>query len=328
MSNQSGIIADQSLLDLLSNPDSNEIFAVTAQISKDATAVQINAKYNSIGQILNDLADEPLYIFIRGTLEDPEQYHFISYVPDNSPVRSKMLYAATKNTLVRQIGTSSIGRQSLLTDTSELVALVEERNAQEVSVLTESEKADIEITQQQQRLKSCEYYPNGRKLVSQTDGVPKSLAFQVKTGDGSIAELMKSYNVISFRIDLTSELIQVAAKDNIDSPRKLEISEDGPSYVIYRNGSLYYFIYCCPSGSKVKDRMVYASNRAGFIKHLKDEDHIELARIIEIGDPQELELSSLSSSNLEELAAEDAQSKAAPDIKFSKPKGPTRKRRT
>lgn len=328
MSNPSGIIADQGLLDLLSNPESDGVFAITAQISRDATAVQFGAKFSSIEQVIDNLGEEPLYIFIRGTLEDPEQYQFISYVPDSSPVRSKMLYASTKNTLVRQIGTSAIGRQSLLTDASELRQLVEERNSQEVSVLTESEKADIEIAQQQQRLKCSEYYPNGRKLVSQTDGVPKSLAFEVKAGDGSIAELLKSYNVISFRIDLASEQIQVATKDNIDSPRKLEISGDNPSYVIYRNGSLYYFIYCCPSGSKVKDRMVYASNRAGFIKNLKDRDHLELARIIEIGDPEELELSSLSPSTQEELAAEDAESKAASDIKFSRPKGPTRKRRT
>ncbi|QLL31317.1 hypothetical protein HG536_0B01800 [Torulaspora globosa] len=328
MSNQSGILADQNLLDLLSNPDSNEVFAITAQISKDATAVQFSAKYSSLEQVIDNLAEEPLYVFIRGTLEDPKQYHFISYVPDSSPVRSKMLYASTKNTLVRQIGTSGIGRQSLLTDASELLQVVDERNAQEASVLTESEKADIEIAQQQQRLKASEYYPNGRKLVSQTDGVPKSLAFRVKTGEGSIAELMKNYNVISFRIDLASEQIQVAAKYNIDSPRKVEIVEDHPSYVIYRNGSLYYFIYCCPSGSKVRDRMVYASNRAGFIKHLKDEDHLELAKIIEIGDPEELELSSLSPSTPEALAAEDAESKSASDVKFSRPKGPTRKRRT
>lgn len=328
MSNQSGIVADQKLLDSLTDFGSSGIVAITAQISKDATAVQFGEQYNSLEQTLDSLVNDPLYLFIRGTLEDPKQYHFISYVPDSSTVRSKMLYASTKNTLVRQIGTSSIGKQSLLTDADELLELVNERNSQDESVLTESERAEIEITQQQQRLKSADYYPNGRKLVSQTDGAPKSLAFQVVTGGSTIAELLNSYNVVSFKIDLANEQIQVASKDNVGSPHELEILRDHPSYVIFKNGSLYYFIYCCPSGSKVKDRMVYASNRTGFITHLKDQDHIEFAKVIEIGDPEELEVSSLSHSTAEEQAADEAQSKADSEVKFSRPRGPARKRRT
>lgn len=327
MSNQSGITADQSLLDSLSNFESNEFAAITAKISKDFTAVQFDGKYNSLEQLLSDLRSEPAYIFVRGVLEDPGQYHFISYVPDSSPVRSKMLYASTKNTLVRQVGTSSIGKQSLLTDADEFLDLVNEKNGQEDSALTESEKANIEITQQQQRLKTADYYPNGRKLVSQTDGAPTSLAFQVKVGDGSITELMKSYNVVSFEIDLAKEQIQVYAKQSISSPKELDITRDHPSYVLYRNGSMYYFIYCCPSGSKVKDRMVYASNRTGFITHLQGECHLELAKVIEIGDPEELEISSISYSSPEEQATEDDKLKSASETKFNRPKGPARKRR-
>lgn len=33
---------------------------------------------------------------------------FVSYVPDDSPVRSKMLYASTRTTLVRHLGDSQM----------------------------------------------------------------------------------------------------------------------------------------------------------------------------------------------------------------------------
>ena len=44
-------------------------------------------------------------------------------MPDSSPVRGKMLYASTKNTLIRQIGSNSIGKQAHLTDAEQLLDL-------------------------------------------------------------------------------------------------------------------------------------------------------------------------------------------------------------
>lgn len=328
MSTQSGIVADQNLLDSLSEVKDSGIVVITAKISDDSTAVQLDKKYGSLKEAASDLGSAPLYVFVKGVLGEGGQYYFVSYVPDSSPVRSKMLYASTKNTLVRQIGTNSIGKQALLTDANELLELPSEKEAQDDSALTESERADIEISQQQQRLRSSALYPGGRQLVSQTNGSPQSLAFEITSGGSSLEELLRSYNVLTFKIDMATEHIQVASKDKITSPKDLKITSEHPSYVIYRNGSLDYFIYSCPSGSKVKDRMVYASNRSGFLSRLQDEHNLKFARVVEIGEPDELELSLISCASAEEQAQEEANSQSSSATKFNRPKGPARKRRS
>lgn len=326
MSNQSGIIADQNLLDSLSDVKTGGIVVITAKISDDSTAVHLDKKYESLKEAANDLGSVPLYLFVKGLLDDKSQYYFASYVPDSSPVRGKMLYASTKNTLIRQIGSNSIGKQAHLTDAEQLLDLGNKKDAQDDSALTESERTDIQISQQQQRLKASTFYPGGRKLVSQTNGSSKSLSFQLASGESSIEELLKSFNVLTFKIDMDSEQIQVESKDNITSPKDLKITSEHPSYVVYRNGDLYYFIYSCPSGSKVKERMVYASNCSGFVSRLQDEHDLKFARIVEIGEPIELEHSLISCASAEEQAQEEARSKSATETKFNRPKGPARKR--
>ncbi|GAV48438.1 hypothetical protein ZYGR_0I07350 [Zygosaccharomyces rouxii] len=329
MSSQSGISAEQELIDFLHHPSqgSQGLRIVTAGISNDFTTVQLKGGYDSLSQLESSLNNEPLYVFIKDLQKNPNQYVFVSYVPDSSPVRLKMLYASTKNTLVRQIGGNSIGKQTLLTDPTDFQDVLKSNDVdsqQGAAVLTESERAEIEISQQQQRMKL-----GNRKLVSQTDGAPTSLMFDVKSGDSTISELLQSFNVIYCKIDLDTEQIQVMDKSNISGPNQLQILPEHPSYTLYRNGSLDYFIYSCPSGSKVKERMVYASNRLGFINHLKDQDKLEFARIIEIGDPEDLELSLISNSSQEQQKqeeAEEAAARASSSRKFNKPKGPGRRR--
>lgn len=329
MSSQSGISAEQELVDVLHDPSqgSQRLRIVTAGVSDDFTSMPLKGVYDSLSELQSKLDNEPLYVFIKDIQKNPNQYVFISYVPDSSPVKLKMLYASTKNTLVRQIGGNLIGKQLLVTDKADLEDALQSQDLdpqQNATLLTESEKAEIEISQQQQRMKL-----GNRKLVSQSGGSPGSLVFNVESGDSTIHDLLKQFNVIYCKIDLDSERIQVVDKSNIKEPAELKIIPEDPSYTIYRNGSLNYFIYSCPSGSKVKERMVYASNRLGFINHLKDQDKLEFARIVEIGDPEDLELSLISNSSEEEQnqeKAEEANARSASSRKFNKPKGPGRRR--
>lgn len=327
MSSQSGISAQQELVDFLHKPcpASQEVQIVTAAISDDSTTVQLQGEYRSLQELQSDLNTEPRYVFVRDPRTNPEQYVFVSYVSDSSPVRLKMLYASTKNTLIRQIGGNSIGKQLLITDASDLEDVLNNGEAQHTpAVLTESEKANLEISEQQRRMKL-----SSRKLVSQTDGAPTSLMFNIQADGSNIVQLLQQSNVLTFKIDLDTEQIQVVGKDNINDPKNLQIVTEHPSYTIYRNGSLNYFIYSCPSGSKVKERMVYASNRLGFINHLKDQAQLNFARVIEIGDPEDLELTLISNSSQEEKKQEEEQEAAVASTssrKFNKPRGPGRRR--
>ena len=97
----------------------------------------------------------------------------------------------------------------------------------------------------------------GHQLVSQTDGSPTPLTFNVANGK-EIKDLLNEFNVISFGINMSNEQVEVTKHAKISKMEDLEITDNQPSYTIVKNGTASFFIYSCPSGSKVRDRMVYA----------------------------------------------------------------------
>ncbi|CCD22812.1 twinfilin TWF1 NDAI_0A06580 [Naumovozyma dairenensis CBS 421] len=323
MSNQSGIVAEQELLNILSQSiESQESFViVTSEISNDSTVVEFKNEFDSIEELQKHLTTKyPLYVFVKN---GNSFYDFISYVPDQCPVRAKMLYASTKNTLVRQVGTNNIRKQLMYSEPEEFGKHFEEEAVgmyeKNSSLLTDSERAVFEIEEQQRLMKKS----RGHKLVSQTNGVTATLTFNVETHGASIGDVLEESNVIIFGIDLANEEVDIIKHSHVSSPKELELEVSQPSYTIYRNRSLNYFIYSCPSGSKVKERMVYASNRSGFIKYLQEVEGITFVKIIEIGDPDELELSLLT-NNKDEIESENPTTTRS---KFDRPKGPSRKKR-
>lgn len=329
MSNQSGITADQQLLNILNNSrqeNEYQYFIIVAKISQDSTAVEVTGQYTSLEQLENSLADEPVYIFIRDFKKDPNHYAFISFVPDDASVRSKMLYASTKNTLLREIGTNILGQQVLCTEPNDIDDLVNQTEINKSSLLTESEKITLEINEQQRQMKS---QIRGHQLVSQTNGTKGYLNFEVIIDSSSLTQQLNSTNLVSFKIDIPTEKVEIANKKNISKPQDIGIITEHPSYTIYKNGDLIYFIYACPSGSKVKDRMLYASNRSGFLKYLQEEQGLSFTKILEIGEPDELEISLISNASQEELKKEEEEEEANNTTvkRFNRPKGPGRRSR-
>lgn len=330
MSNQSGISANEQLLDCIRNTESNGLLIIVAKITDDSTAVEFQDKFETIEALQSNLNSEPSYIFIKDPKKNSEAYDFISYVPDSSPVRAKMLYASTKNTLLRQIGSNLINQQEMLTEPQEVTDFIQaEPSAKlEHTLLTESERVEKQIAQEQRNMRATQIHPIGHKLISQDNGTSNLLTFNVSTRGSSIKSLLDSNNVMSFKIDLKTEQVEIANEKNINNPTELKLMSDTPSYTIYRNGGLYYFIYGCPSGSKVKERMVYASNKLGFINHLTDNEKITFTRTLEIGDADELEISLISSSNEVELKQKEESAQVNNDSqRFSRPKGPARRKR-
>ncbi|CCE61412.1 hypothetical protein TPHA_0A03350 [Tetrapisispora phaffii CBS 4417] len=331
MSTQSGITADKALLDKLATDASEGVIIIVGKISDDLSIVEFKGTHSSIDELKANLTEEPSYIFIKDSnCSKPDQYQFISYVPDESHVRLKMIYASTKNTIVRQIGTNSIDKQLLFTEPSEFTDDLfneELESTLKNLVLSESEKSRIMINEQQREMRMMQ----SQKLVSQNNGTASSLTFNVNIENNqSIKDLLSKDNVISFKIDTINENVEILNTLSIEKPEELVLTVDHPSYTLYKNGDLIYFIYCCPSGSKVKDRMLYASNRLGFINYLNSTEKIELVKTIEIGEPEELEISLISNSSFEQKEAREEEEKKASQnssTKFSRPKGPSRKKR-
>ncbi|KAK5960628.1 twinfilin TWF1 PWA37_002057 [Arxiozyma heterogenica] len=326
MSNQSGITADQELLDILNNSkqqNDSQYLIVVAKISQDSNLVKFSTQFTLLEQLKQNLGDEPLYIFIKNFQKDTKHYNFVSFVPDNSSIRSKMIYASTKNTLLREVGSNILDQQILATDFNDITDTIKETKINENALLTEHEKIELQINQQQRQMQLQS--AGGHQLVSQTNGVSTQLKFEVDVEGGSLIEQLEGTNLISFKIDSINENVKIDSKKNISTPTDIVINTEHPTYTLYKNGNLIYFIYACPSGSKVKDRMLYASNRSGFLKYLREEQGLSIARVIEIGEPDELEISLISTLTQEDLDKEVHHDSTVK--KFNRPKGPGRRKR-
>lgn len=86
------------------------------------------------------------------------------------------------------------------------------------------------------------------------------------------------------RIDVATETIELAGTTSTDAAGLAgEISEQEPRYSFFRYSdggqeSPIIFIYTCPSGSKIKERMLYATSKLTFIKAVEDEAGLNVAK--------------------------------------------------
>ncbi|GMG10497.1 unnamed protein product [[Candida] boidinii] len=77
--------------------------------------------------------------------------------------------------------------------------------------------------------------------------------------------------------------------------------------------------------------MVYASNKLGFINNLKNNLNFNFAKIIEVGDADEIELSEFeisdpsSNSSESDITSDSGLNSSFTKLKFAKPKGPRRR---
>lgn len=315
MSNQSGIVGSENLLNQI-NLLCEDGSSIVCMINDDSTFVEFVEKYETIDSLKHYISENnnPQYILVRVN----GQLYFIDYIPDQCHVRHKMLYASTKGTLLRQIGSNNVSKTFMLSDISEIDPRVWNDYYSTSLPLTKSELINKTISEEQNQ----ELVRLRHQLVSQTNGTSHNLNFHIESD--SIPKLLTENNFLSFKININQEQVELLNKMTLASENELleMIEINHPSYSLYKNNknSLIYFIYSCPSGSKVKERMVYASNKQGFVHYLKDVDNISITKVFEIGDPNELDLSILDNDTF--ISSPSDQIK---QLKFSRPRKPGRK---
>ena len=144
------------------------------------------------------------------------------------------------------------------------------------------------------------------------------LSLQLEAELANLAEK----NLVVFDIDIAQETVnlvdsnlQVSTSSLISHLDSIILKDPHPIYAVYKYGDANFaFIYCCPSGSKVKERMIYASNKQGLINHIKG--IVLVDKVIDAGDVDEIEVSSLLGKQEGEIGGVK---------RISRPKGPRRR---
>ncbi|KAL1961152.1 hypothetical protein VTO42DRAFT_3097 [Malbranchea cinnamomea] len=285
----------------------------------------------------------PIYLLLRRTAS--QGLIALTYVPSNSPVRAKTLFASTRATVVRELGSEKFSDSVFAVEEAEVLNEREWRERDADRGITrrngggvgnpdideeEEERRRQEVMGEQERelylLKKAE--AEVRNMSHRRDiGIGGSSGGQQKTmptGEGVkeawAAVQNEEGKLVAMVIDVPTETINLAANQSNVSPADVPglISNSKPQFTFYHypDSSSLVFIYTCPSSSSIKERMLNASSRLSIMR-MAESEGVKITHKIEASDGDEITKERLD----EEVNPPKAQ---APTRGFARPKRPGR----
>jgi twinfilin len=269
--------------------------------------------------------NEALYIILRRHASTPA-FAAVTYVPDAAPVRQKMLFAATRLTLVRELGSEHFRETIFATTAAELSPAGFEKHDAHVAQdapLTEEERTLGEVKRAEQEAGSG----TGTREIH----LSKSLAMPV--AEDAIAGLkgLASGNekLVMLRINPDTEVVELVpstAQPGSITELVGVISTTEPRFTFYRfehehggvESAPVLFFYTCPTmaGTKsIKYRMMYPLMKKAVLEAASKEAGLEVEKKFEVEEADEI---------TEKGVLEDLHPKVEKKAAFSRPKRPGR----
>jgi twinfilin-like protein len=353
MAATSGIGVSPKLTSVFSDAVETKNVRFIKVIIQDETLVSVaslpvvKSLHEDLVQLQEYLEDkEPCYVLAR--LDDPpSEWLAISYVPDYANVRNKTLYASTRSSLTKSLGSTVFTDSLFATCKADLTpeAYEAHKRHQAAPKPLSAREQEMENIKAAEREAGNSYEgSNARKNhVGQRVGLSwSSEAEDAVKGLGS----RKDSRIVILKIEPSTELLELvsfadATVDDLSS----SIPSDEPSYVFYawtnpysQAGGDVVFIYSCPTASPVRYRMLYSS--AAVSTYLAAKDFLAdtgsifplATKRTETSDPAELDEAFLKAGlSYDGPAGAIVNSNGArqDDLakpSFAKPKGPARRR--
>ncbi|CDO72895.1 hypothetical protein BN946_scf185002.g80 [Trametes cinnabarina] len=297
---------------------------------------------------LTDILDDdvPAYVLVR--LDNPQsEWLAVYYVPDTAKVRDKMLYAATRNTLTKSLGSAHFTDNIFATSKADLGSEAYAKHRRHIVApppmsAREKEMEAVKAAEREAGGRSYEGSRARQNHVRQGVGLKWSNEAQDAIKDLGAAE---DSRLVVLSIDPATETLLLSSTQEIDvSGLGNAIPATDPSYAFFAwPHSLtspprreIVPIYSCPSASPVRHRMLYSSAVLSVVNDVKEllsssgSTSTLASRKVETSDPLELDEKYLISElglGSAGAPAQGVQAEAS-DIKpkFARPKGPGRKR--
>ena len=302
MSHSSGIRVSP---DLLEEFQLNQFHLLFISISEDEELVckqSINdssaAGFASIQQWIQSTEERkqnPCFIIYRLNEEQQNQFLLLSYIPDSAAVRLKMLYSSTKATLAKQLGDSKFPQQYHANSFDELS---EESYLKHIKDQNIVDKSHL-MTQRERDMKQAQlmHGQDGHHSVSSKQTF--NTGIKMKIANSEVINEFRSGSggsQLIFSIDTETETITVASFNDLDEALKA-ISRESPRFALLSiksdtesTAAKTLFLYTCPAGAKVKERMLYSATRQFMITTITSEFSIAVDAKSELSDLQELSL--------------------------------------
>ncbi|RHZ73847.1 hypothetical protein CDV55_107641 [Aspergillus turcosus] len=296
-----------------------------------------DAFYPSLPQLSSVLQPKtPLYLLFRRPESGSSSLCALTYIPSNAPVRAKTLFASTRATLVRELGSEKFATTVFATEEEEVVSedAWRERDAERKGsgakgefrredLMGDKERELEAVRRAEEEARSGTpgrdigiggSFARGGFGSGVQSGMRMTVDDDVKTAldglqDGGLVQLVRSLKFeVDFKafnlslianyelceiqaIDIPSETFKLAAAESgIDANSvQTHISSSSPRYTFYHypETDTVFFIYTCPSGSTIKERMLYASSRT-YALRVADEQGLKISKKIEASSPDEI----------------------------------------
>jgi len=241
----------------------------------------------------------PCYILFRTdetSKDQGYQWFLLCYVPDKSPVRSKMLYAATRANLKLQLGAGKFVEDLFGTVPSDFSTDGYDKHVAAKNAPPPLTDAEIAKEEEEKDLSTGGAATTGGAY---SHGVKFALHQSIVDGIGQLKA--GKVNFVEVLIDDKSEKVtagMVKDLDTVDDLAKL-IHTAEPRYFFYnykhqyeaQNLNSLIFIFSCPDGSHgtksapIKLRMLYSSSKANVLSLVNG---MEVAAKFEINAPSEI----------------------------------------
>ncbi|KAI9890792.1 MAG: Twinfilin-1 [Vezdaea aestivalis] len=309
------LVSDSSLRGLLAGIDKEQLVPTT-------TIPSISSDFSTDIAALKDLVkdNEAAYIILRRYPNAPDEFVVITYVPDTANVRSKMLVASTRLTLVRELGSDKFRESIFATAKTELTG--EGLKAHDAHVSQKAPLTEEEQSLQSLKAAEAEASTGTSSRSSRVVGVhmPVSQAAQDVLNSFKVG----SDTLVQLNIDIINETIGLVGSSKVTADALgTSISNKEPRYSFFKyetkigsgRSTPIIFIFTCPEESKVKERMVYATSRLAVYRIGEIEYGLNIVKRIEATSPSEITARYLD----EELSPQKDEKPS-----FSRPKRPGR----
>ncbi|XP_043934586.1 twinfilin-2-like isoform X2 [Protopterus annectens] len=274
---------------------------------------------------------QPCYILYRLDSLNAQGYEwlFISWSPDHSPVRLKMLYAATRATVKKEFGGGHIKDEMFGTLKEDICFSGYQKHLSACSGPAPLTAAEQEL----QQIKIDE----GRVVQVKTDisveskhqtlqGI--SFPLQEEARKAILLLQQKKINYVQLKLDTeneTVELVHTQPTEIVDLPKRVPKDSARYHFFLYKHShegdylESFVFIYSMPGYKcSIKERMLYSSCKNRLLDEIELDYGVDIAKKIEIDNGDELTADFL----YEEVHPKQHAYKQA----FAKPKGPAGKR--
>ncbi|XP_042326306.1 twinfilin-1 [Sceloporus undulatus] len=269
---------------------------------------------------------QPCYILYRLDSQNAQGYEwiFIAWSPDHSPVRQKMLYAATRATLKKEFGGGHIKDEVFGTNKDD-VSL----NGYRRYLVTQSSPAPLTAAEEELRqIKINEVQTE--VSVDTKHQTLQGVAFPIANEALQALEKLKNkqLNYVQLQIDMKNETIILASTlptELKDLAKRIPKDSARYHFFLYKHShegdhlESIVFIYSMPGYMcSIRERMLYSSCKSPLLEIVERKLWMQIIRKIEIGDGDEL--------TAEFLYEEVHPKQHAHKQSFAKPKGPAGKR--